>query len=137
MSRLPVGWKASPPASEEAIAELQAAFPTKLPAVYIDLMRVSNGGSADLGKSPWTADLWPIESLVKLNAECGMESMAPSFVAFGSNLGEEVLAFKKADGDDTGIYMLPWHSPSEESAKEIFASLEELLQVVVETGEGW
>lgn len=127
---IPVNWHPNPPASEAAIDQLIAYSVMQLPETYLNLLRVSNGGYAELSLSPWTVDFWTAEDVSRLNAECGMAQNAPNFLAFGSNLGEELLAFSRRESAQSAIYMLSWHLPDEAEALKVFESFEELVQAM-------
>ncbi len=102
----------------------------QLPVSYINLLRVSNGGYADLNISPWTIDFWAAENIIRLNHEYRVDEGAPHFLAFGSNLGEEVLAFDKREGAKSGVYMLPWHTPDESDALKVANNFERLVAAI-------
>jgi hypothetical protein len=135
MSGPPSGWHPKRPAADEAIESLVSTVRMDFPPAYIGILRRSNGGFAELSVSPWTVDFWPAERLAELNREYDIEGMAPGFVAFGSNLGEELLAFSKAEGATSAIYMLPWHMPSGEEALKTLSSIEDLIQAIMDPGQ--
>jgi hypothetical protein len=131
----PENWRPKTPASEATIELLLSDSPMQLPESYLDLLRVSNGGCAELSVSPWTIDFWAAENIKRLNHEYGVDEGAPNFLAFGSNLGEEVLAFDKRDGARSGVYMLPWYAPVEAYAFKVADSFEGLLAAIKGTFE--
>jgi hypothetical protein len=130
MINLPENWRPKAPASETAIEQLVSDSHVELPEVYRELLRVSNGGFAELSVSPWTIDFWSAEDVIRLNHEYGVDEGAPDFLAFGSNLGEEVLAFNRRDGAKSGVYMLPWHAPNEKDAFRITDSFEKIVAAI-------
>ncbi len=91
------------------IERLISDSPMQLPVSFLNLLRVSNGGYAELSISPWTIDFWAAGDVIRRNHEYRVDEGAPNFLAFGSNLGEEVLAFDKREGAQSGVYMIPWH----------------------------
>ena len=123
----PESWHPRPPASEAVLDQLIVNCPMLLPAAYLNLLRVSNGGGAELSVLPWSVDFWAAGDLLRLNQKYGIDKDAPNFLAFGSNLGEEVLAFDKREGTCSGVYMLPWHDPKEAFARKVASSLEKLV----------
>ena len=131
----PPNWRPKPPVSDVALENLISNAPMSLPSIYLDLLRLSNGGFAELNIAPWAVDFWPAERILDLNREYGIDQHAPGFFAFGSNLGEEVLALKKADGEGSGVYMLPWHRPDEAYAKQVFPSVGDLVKAFVLSGD--
>jgi hypothetical protein len=130
MIDLPETWHPKAPAADAVIARLISDSPMQLSEAYIELLRVSNGGYADLSASPWAVDFWAAENVLRLNQEYRVDKTAPHFLAFGSNLGEEVLAFDKRQGSRSGVYMLPWHNPNEEDALKVADSFERLAGMI-------
>jgi|WetSurMetagenome_2_1015567.scaffolds.fasta_scaffold87928_2 hypothetical protein len=133
MSR-PKNWHPKAGAAEDMIEQLVSGCPMQLPGAYLDLLRASNGGYADLSASPWAVDFWAAGDVMRLNQEYGVDSRAPNFLAFGSNLGEEVLAFKRCEGAQSGVFLLPWHEPNGEYALKVADSFERLIEAIVEDG---
>jgi hypothetical protein len=126
----PENWRPNAPASEAVIEQLISNSYMQLPEAYRDLLRVSNGGYAELSVSPWTIDFWAAENVIRLNHEYGVDKGAPNFLAFGSNLGEEVLAFDRRESSRFGVYMLPWHEPNETDVLKIADSFEKLIAAI-------
>jgi hypothetical protein len=112
-------WHPNTPASEAAIRQLISESRSQLPEAYLGLLRVSNGGYAGFSVSPWTINFWSVENILRLNHEYGVDKGAPNFLAFGDNLGEEVVAFDKREGARSGVYLIPWHAPSEVDALKV------------------
>jgi hypothetical protein len=50
-------WRPRAPAPEAAVKWLVLESPMEFPDEYIDLLRESNGGYAELSSAPWTVDL--------------------------------------------------------------------------------
>ncbi len=130
MIHLPETWHPKAPAADTVIARLISDSPMQLPEAYIELLRVSNGGYADLSASPWAIDFWAAENVLRLNQEYRVDQNALNFLAFGSNLGEEVLAFDKRKGPRSGVYLLPWHNPNEKDALKVSESFERLAGTI-------
>lgn len=130
MTGPPENWRPKGPAPEAAIEQLISDSLMPLPEAYLNLLRVSDGGYAELSTSPWTIDFWAAEDVIRLNREYGVDQSAPNFLAFGSNLGEEVLAFDRRAGAQSGIYMLPWHTPDEAYALKVADSFESLVAAI-------
>ena len=128
-------WRPKEPASETMIERLISDNPWQLPKAYLDLMRMSNGGYAELSASPWTVDFWSVEDIIRLNHEYGVYQGAPNFLAFGSNLGEELLAFDRRAGSHSGVYMLPWHAPNEADVLIVTDSFEKLIETIRNTDD--
>jgi hypothetical protein len=135
MISVPGNWRPKAPASEAIIKRLLSESHTHLPEAYLDLLRLSNGGYAELSLSPWTVDFWAAEAIVRLNRDLGVDEGAPNVLAFGSNMGEEVLAFDKREGTRSGIYLLPWHSPNEADELKIADNFEKLIATMKGTDQ--
>lgn len=135
MISLPENWYPKVPASDAVIEQLISGSSMQLPEAYIKLLRVSNGGYAELSMPPWTVDFWAAENILRLNHEYGVDKNAPNFLAFGSNLGEEILAFDRREGARSGVYMLPWHAPDEVNALKIAESFERLIAAIKGTDD--
>jgi hypothetical protein len=65
-----------------------------------------------------------------LNRKYQVDKGAPNFIAFGSNLAEEVLAFDKRQGKGSAVYMLTWHSPNEEYALKVAETFRQLAEAI-------
>lgn len=118
-------WTRKAPAGEEVIALLGAALPD-LPPDYLAFLRLSNGGQGDLGVQPFWFVLWPAEEVAEMNADYMVPEFLPGFVAFGSDGGDEMLAFGAAPGRWGRVYAVPFVPMEEAGAREIapdFATL--------------
>ena len=80
----------NPGASEDAIAQAQAALGGVLPQDYLDFLRISNGGES--GDGP-VLILWPIEDVPTFGAEYLEAVDIDHVVLFGSNGGGEAFGF--------------------------------------------
>jgi len=118
--RKPGIWRGNPPASEFTIQKLLTDCGLKLPAAYLDQLRLSNGGEGDLAVEPGWVCFWPAEEVVKLNKNYEVGEFIPGFFWFGSNGGGELLAFKVKDSANWPIYMIPF-IPMEEEYAEVVA----------------
>jgi hypothetical protein len=114
------------------IEQLISECHMQLPSAFLELLRVSNGGFAELTASPWNVDFWAAETIMRLNHEYGVDRGASNFLAFGSNLGEELLAFDRREGASSGVYLLPWHAPDEADAMKVAKSFERLVETMKE-----
>jgi hypothetical protein len=85
----PWRWLPRPPAAAEAIARLERAADVPLPADYLELLRTCDGGEGALGLAPLWLVLWDADRA----AEHGRAEAWPGLFAFGTNGGEETLAF--------------------------------------------
>ncbi len=115
-----VGWQSRElPASDEAIKVLVNQSPIELPNEYLSLLKFSNGGEGDLGIEPGWFQLWPVEEVLKLNEAYEVSEWYPGFFGFGSNGGQEMLAFDTRLGTPFTIYMIPFMSINIDNAIRI------------------
>jgi len=86
------GFGTCAPATAEAIADCERRLQWKLPADYIKLLALTNGGEGFLGDGGYLV-LWPIEELAAMNEEYEIWLYLPGFVSFGGNGGGEGYAY--------------------------------------------
>ena len=72
---------------------------------------------------PGYIQLWKIEDLTIINAELSIEALAPGFLAFGSDGGNELLAFN----NNGAIYKIPMIGMESRYAIKIANSFSDLL----------
>lgn len=128
-------WHPEAPASDAAIEQLIADCPMQLPEAYLAFLRLSNGGTAELSETPWAADFWAAEDIIALNDDYGVGESAPGFLAFGSNMGEEMLVFDKRHGAASAIYFISWAEPSKEDVLRVADSFEALIKTIKQAGD--
>ena len=90
----------------DAISAAERALGVDFPADYAEFMLETNGGEGDVREAAWV-QLWPVESLVKQNAEYQAAEFYPGFVLFGSDGGGEAYAFDTRSRR-ASIVMFPW-----------------------------
>ncbi len=86
-------WSRKEPASEAEIAYLKSSVEVQLPAAYIDLLRVSNGGEGELALAPLWFQLFDIAFAIELACDHFYVSEFEGLFFFGSNGGLESVAF--------------------------------------------
>jgi hypothetical protein len=89
-------WYAVAGASPEAIQELLNAAPNELPASYLELLSVSNGGEGPLPVNPFNLCLDSAQEVAARLASG--HAKADGFMIFGSNGSGEYLAFDTRRG---------------------------------------
>src|SRR3954454_11385344 len=92
-------WDGKPPASEQDIAALIAASPAPLPADYIDLLRLSDGGTARLSGYPTYVRVWSARTAVADNRDYEVQERLPGFIGFGDNGGPDMVGFDTRGGE--------------------------------------
>jgi SMI1 / KNR4 family (SUKH-1) len=93
MSILDREWLAAAGASEAAIEQLRKAVPRQLPASYLALLRMTNGGEGPLARQPCYLQLDPAEVVAEAATSKQHEEFFPGFIVIGSNGGGEFIAF--------------------------------------------
>jgi hypothetical protein len=119
-------WLLSQGASEEVLEELQSSV-AGLPASYLDLLRLGNGGEVGLTLNPYTLCLdFAEDALAYWNS--GTYTIQEAFV-FGGNGGGNLLAF---DMRQSGICSVVCFDPidPEGSIEQIAPSFEQFIAMV-------
>jgi hypothetical protein len=101
-------WVRETPASSESIRDVIAGSKIKLPEEYLALLQYSNGGEGELAIEPGWFQLWPAEKVVELNREYEVNKNVPGLFGFGSNGGDEMLAFDTRAGKPWKVIMIPF-----------------------------
>ena len=124
-------WTAGAPASEPAIELLKLSARAELPAEYLDLLRLGNGGEGPFLKMPplWF-QLYSIEDCI---AVCHTDEFAlaqfPAFMFFGSNGGLESIAFDLRVGPPWPIVMID-QIAGPTSARIIASNIETFIEAI-------
>ena len=86
-------WQHCPdPADPDAIAALAVGAPVPLPAEYLALLRLHDGGEGELGAEPGWFQLWPVDEVLTANRDYQLAEFLPGFFGFGSSGGGDLLA---------------------------------------------
>lgn len=93
MSVFDRNWLSMPGASAEALGRLIQVAPIPLPASYISLLRLSNGGEGPLRVQPLYFCLDEAEYVADTIINKTHEEFFPGFLMIGSNGGGEFVAF--------------------------------------------
>jgi hypothetical protein len=101
-------WDGNPPASDEDIAALLAASSAKLPAEYLALLRLSNGGTAMLSGYPSYVRVWPARTAIEYNRDYQVQRWLPRFVGFGDNGGTDMVGFDTRRGEPYSVCAVPF-----------------------------
>lgn len=119
-------WLLPQGASEEVLKELQSSV-VGLPASYLDLLRLGNGGEVGLSVSPYTLCLDSAEEALGY-WKSGTYTIQDAFV-FGGDGGGEFLAF---DMRQSGICPVVCFDPidPEGSIEKIAQSFEQFIAMV-------
>ena len=128
-------WDGNPPATEEDVAALVAASPVPLPAAYLALLRLSDGGSASLSNYPGDVRIWSARTAVDYNDGYEVQRWHPGFIAFGDNEGPDMVGFDIRKGEPYPVCAVSF-APMEWSAAlgtvpDFMAFIRQLLPVDV------
>ena len=123
-------WAVRPPAAtEEAIENLVRDAGVALPTDYLQFLRFANGGEGDLGVQPWYFQVWTAEDAIENNRSYNVPEFLPGFFGFGTNLGDELLAFDVRRRGESRVFMIPMIPMSESDAVEIVPDFETFAMV--------
>ncbi len=81
-----------PGATDAAIAESEKQLGLKLPAEYVDFLKLTNGGEGFMGKKAYVI-FWGVEELASMNQSYEVTKYAPGLLIFGSDGGGEAYGF--------------------------------------------
>ena len=101
-------WEGDPPASEDDIASLIASSLISLPAEYLDLLRMSNGGTASLSGYPSYVRIWPALRADEYNRDYEVQKWLPGFIGFGDNGGPDMVGFDTRHGEPYPVCAIPF-----------------------------
>jgi hypothetical protein len=97
-----------------------------IPKEYLSYMEAGGTIEGELTKDPLWFILWPPENIEQYNRECEMPIYAPSFLGFGTNGANEILAF-----DSRGeIYTLPAIGLSDNDAIKVASDWREFTTLM-------
>jgi hypothetical protein len=107
---------ANPPASRDAIDDVQTKLKFTLPESYVKFPLTANGGEGFIGDS--YVILWRVEELVSANAAYKVAEFAPGLFLFGSNGGGEAFGFD-ACSDAELIVSIPFVPMDKSDARPV------------------
>ena len=121
-------WLSPRGASEEVLKELQSSV-ERLPASYLSLLRLGNGGEVGLSVSPYTLCLDSAEDAISY-WKSGTYTIQNAFV-FGGNGGGDLLAFDMRFPDTCPVICFDPIDP-EGSIKQVAPSFEKFVALIEE-----
>jgi hypothetical protein len=101
-------WQGNLPASKEDIAVLLAASPAQLPAEYLELLRLNDGGHASMSGYPGYVRIWPARTAVEYSQDYEVQRWLPGFIAFGDNGGPDMVGFDTRKGEPYTVCAVPF-----------------------------
>ncbi len=113
------------PASETDIAALRRDCPLALPAEYIELLQVTNGGEGELAISPGWFQLWSARDCGTHNKGYEVAKYHSGFWGFGSSGGGVMIAFRSASGSK--VFGIPFDSIDEKDIEVVSTSFADFV----------
>ena len=101
-------WEGNPPAVPDDIAALEAAFPVPLPTDYLSLLRVSDGGEAELSGYPTYVRIWPALKSINYNDGYQVSHWLLGFIGIGDNGGPDMVGFDTRQGEPYPVCSVPF-----------------------------
>ena len=117
----------NPAATADSLRLFERSSRLRLPTMYLDFLKRSNGGEGFIGKA--YAILWRIEELLEMNKAYRTEEYAPGLLLFGSDGGGEAFAFDMKS-DATPIVSVPFVGMALDAARPIAVTFEGFLDAV-------
>jgi hypothetical protein len=78
--------------ADDAIADSEKRLGVKLPAQYVEFLKLTNGYEGLVGKACYVM-LWRVEELDSMNEAYEVQKYAPGLLIFGSDGGGEAYGF--------------------------------------------
>jgi hypothetical protein len=101
-------WDGNPPASPEDVNALVAATPVPLPALYLELLRMCDGGHAFLSGTHGYVRIWPARIAVEYNLDYEVQEWVTGFVGFGDSGGPDMVGFDTRNGEPYPVCAMPF-----------------------------
>lgn len=121
-------WDGNPPASPEAIAALTYWSPIPLPATYLELLRLSDGGYATRSTYPTYLRIWPARTVVEYNRGYRIQHWVPGLIGFADDGGPCFIGFDTRFGPPYPVLSVPFAPMEFESAEPVASDFEQFLQ---------
>lgn len=100
-------WDAHPMAAEADMTALVSFFPVVLPSEYLALLRLSDGGEAELSGYPNYVRIWSARTAIDQNQNYNIGQVLPGFIAIGDNGGSELVGFDTRFGQPHRVCAIP------------------------------
>jgi hypothetical protein len=122
-------FKPNPPASPQAITDLNAALTRTLPGDYVAFLEKANGGEGFVGQR--YLQLWRAENLIEFNKGYGLCEVSPTFFLIGSDGGGEGYVFDLSFGN-SAVFEIPFITVDPKEARRVsdsFASFVDRIKI--------
>jgi hypothetical protein len=100
-------WDGNSQANEEDIAALVSWCPVELPSEYLELLRSSDGGEAQLSGYPHYVRIWSARNAIEQNLGYEIQHWLPGFIGIGDNGGSELVGFDTRCGKPYRVCTIP------------------------------
>ncbi|MCE9566910.1 MAG: SMI1/KNR4 family protein [Planctomycetes bacterium] len=127
-------WDGDVPASPGEMADLIAWSPVPLPAEYLELLRLSNGGHASLAGYPSYSRIWPAQTAIESNQDYEVPEWVPGFVAFGDDGGEVLIGFDTRAGSPYPVRAVPFVPMAWSDATDVAGDFKEFIGRLLPSG---
>lgn len=127
-------WEDTSPASEQDIAALVAATEVRLPADYLAMFRISDGGTAMRSDYPTYVRIWPAKLAVDRNRNYQVRRWLPGFVGFGDNGRTDMVGFDTRNGLPYPVCAVPFAPMEWDGAMGQCADFESFLRQLLPVG---
>ncbi len=122
-------WSREAPAEPADLEELRLGAPGPLPAAYLELLSLADGGEGSLGAEPGWFQLWPASTVIALNESYEADEKIPGYFGIGSNGGSELLALHLGS-PGVPVFRIPFIPLDTSEARMIAASFEEFVALI-------
>ncbi len=121
--------KQRPSATNYQIANSENQLGVKLPAEYVQFLKLTNGGEGFIGSA--YVQLWGVDELVSMNEAYEVQTCVPGALLFGSDGGGEAYGF---DTQSPGwlIVKIPFIELDWNEAESIAQTFDGFLQYISE-----
>jgi SMI1 / KNR4 family (SUKH-1) len=131
MSILDRDWIAVAGASQAAIEQLSEAAPCLLPASYLALLQMTNGGEGPLARQPCYLVLDSAETVADAALSKRHEEFFPGFVVIGSNGAGEFIALDARTPDSLTVVAIDMTNIDlDESVLRIAADFDAFIDLI-------
>jgi SMI1 / KNR4 family (SUKH-1) len=129
-------WDGNPPAADDALAALVAWSPASLPAEYLELLRLSDGGHATRSDYPTYVRIWPARTAVEYNRDYEVQRWVPGLIGFGDDGGPAIVGFDTRSDPPYPVLAVPFVPMEFESAQRVAADFGQFIRQLVRRESG-
>jgi hypothetical protein len=102
-----------------------------LPASYLDFLRLSDGGHADMSGYPSYVRIWSARTVIQYNEGYEVKEFLPDFLGIGDNGGPDMLGFDLRAGQPYPMKAIPFTPMEWEAAIDVASDFDSfVLQIL-------